>query len=51
MTKNQKSGRAYTVLDNGRLRQEQRKIENEVRFKFIAGKQKLTNEPSREAKR
>ena len=51
VTKNQKSGGALTVLDNGRLREEQRKTEYEAKLKLAMGKQKLADGPSREAKR
>ena len=39
------------MLDNGRLRQEQRKAETDAKFKFTAGRKNLANGPSREAKR
>ena len=39
------------MLDNGQLRQEQRKVETDAKFKFTAGRKNLANGPSREAKR
>lgn len=49
--KNQRSGGSHAMMDNGKLRQEQRKAESEVRFNFIAGKQHLVDGLSRETKR
>lgn len=51
VTKNQKSGGALTVLDNGRLREEQRKTEYKAKLTLAMGKQKLADGLSREAKR
>jgi len=38
------------VLDNGQLRQEQRKVETDAKFKFTAGRKNLADGPSREVK-
>lgn len=51
VTKNQRSGGALTVLDSGRLREEQRKTEYKAKLKLATGRQKLADGPSREAKR
>nr|POE88658.1 hypothetical protein CFP56_47856 [Quercus suber] len=47
----QRSGGSHTVINNGKLRQKQRKAESEARFQFAAGKQIIKDGPSREAKR
>ena len=49
--KNQRSGGPLVGMDNGRLRQEQRKVESEANFKFTAGNPSNGLEPNREAKR
>lgn len=46
----QRSGGTHVVMDNGKLRQEQRKAESEARFKFKASKQNVVDGPSQEAK-
>nr|POE44775.1 hypothetical protein CFP56_75157 [Quercus suber] len=48
---NVRSGGAHVALDNGRLRQEQRKAKTNARFNFTTGRRNLANGPSREAKR
>ena len=49
--KNQRSGGTQVGMDNSRLRQEQRKVESEARFKFTAGNPSNGVKPNREAKR
>ena len=49
--KNQRSGRAQAVLDNGQLKQEQRKAEDEAKFNLSAGRKNLNDGLRRESKR
>ena len=37
------------MINNGKLHQEQRKVESEARFKFIAGRQIIEDGPNKEA--
>ena len=49
--KKQRSGGTQAVLDNGRLRHEQRKTEGEAKFKFTTGRRIATDGLGREYKR
>ena len=51
VTKNQKSGGTPTVLDNGRLREEQRKVAYEAKMKLAVRNQNSADGPGREVKR
>ena len=49
--KNQKSGGAQAVLDNGRLKQEQKKAEDKAKFNLSTGRKNLNDGLGRDSKR